>query len=57
MYNREALDIIKNVSETFKLMKNASESLAGRVRIINLNSFTYSDIMQNKKRNYFIQFI
>lgn len=57
MYNREALDIIKNVSETFKLMKNASESLAGRVRIINLNSFTYSEIMQNKKRNYLIQFI
>lgn len=29
-------------SQAFKLMKNASESLAGRVGIVNLNSFTYS---------------
>lgn len=40
-------------SQTFKLMKNASESLAGRVGIINLNSFTYSEIMQNEKKELF----
>ncbi len=31
-------------SQQFHLMKNVSESLAGRVGIINLNSFTYSEI-------------
>ena len=34
-------------SQQFHLMKKASESLAGRVGIINLNSFTYSEIKQN----------
>ena len=40
-------------SQAFKLMKNASESLAGRVGIINLNSFTYSKIIQNEKKELF----
>ena len=40
-------------SQAFKLMKNASESLAGRVGIVNLNSFTYSEIMRFKKSEYF----
>ena len=40
-------------SQTFKLMKNASESLAGRVGIVNLNSFTYSEIMRFKKSECF----
>lgn len=34
-------------------MKNASESLAGRVGIINLNSFTYSEIVKNEKKEIF----
>lgn len=34
-------------SQQFKLMKNVQESLAGRVGIVRLNSFTYSEI--NKK--------
>ncbi len=36
-------------SQQFHLMKNVSESLAGRVGIINLNSFTYSEINKNIK--------
>ncbi len=40
-------------SQQFHLMKNASESLAGRVGIINLNSFTYSEIIRNEKKNTF----
>lgn len=34
-------------SQQFNLMKNVSESLAGRVGILNLNSFTYSEIVDN----------
>lgn len=34
-------------SQQFHLMKNVSESLAGRVGILNLNSFTYSEITEN----------
>lgn len=40
-------------SQQFHLMKNASDSLAGRVGIINLNSFTYSEIIQNKNKKLF----
>ena len=40
-------------SQQFNLMKNASESLAGRVEIINLNSFTYSEIVKNEKKEIF----
>ena len=40
-------------SQQFHLMKNASESLAGRVGIVNLNSFTYSEITRNEKKNNF----
>lgn len=40
-------------SQQFHLMKNASESLAGRVGIVNLNSFTYSEIIRNEKKNTF----
>lgn len=36
-------------SQQFHLMNNVCESLAGRVGIVNLNSFTYSEI--NKKEN------
>ena len=35
-------------SQQFHLMNNVSESLAGRVGIINLNSFTYSEIKRVK---------
>ena len=40
-------------SQQFHLMKNASESLAGRVGIINLNSFTYSEINKTINKNLF----
>ena len=40
-------------SQQFELMKNASESLAGRVGIVNLNTFTYSEIVQNNKKTLF----
>lgn len=40
-------------SQQFNLMKNASESLAGRVGIVNLNSFTYSEIVKNEKKDLF----
>ena len=43
-------------SQQFHLMKNASESLAGRVGIVNLNSFTYSEITRNEKKNTFEPF-
>lgn len=34
-------------SQQFKLMKNVKESLAGRIGIIKLNSFTYYEIIEN----------
>lgn len=40
-------------SQQFSLMKNASESLAGRVGIVNLNSFTYSEIVKNNNKGLF----
>jgi len=40
-------------SQQFNLMKNASESLAGRVGIVNLNSFTYSEIVKNENNDLF----
>jgi len=40
-------------SQTFKLMKNVTESLAGRAGIIEMNSFTYSKIVENNKKSYF----
>ena len=40
-------------SQQFHLMKNASDSLAGRVGIINLNSFTYSESIQNENKKLF----
>ena len=40
-------------SQQFHLMKSASETLAGRVGIINLNSFTYAEINNNAKRVLF----
>lgn len=40
-------------SQQFHLMKNVSESLAGRVGIVNLNSFTYSEITKNMDKILF----
>ena len=40
-------------SQQFNLMKNASESLAGGVGIVNLNSFTYSEIVKNENKDLF----
>ena len=40
-------------SQQFELMKKASESLAGRVGIINLNSFTYGEIKKNNQKVMF----
>ncbi len=40
-------------SQQFHLMNNVSESLAGRVGIINLNSFTYSEIKRVKNKKLF----
>ena len=40
-------------SQQFHLMKNVSESLAGRVGIVHLNSFTYSEIIRNNKKTLF----
>ena len=40
-------------SQQFHLMNSASESLAGRVGIVNLNSFTYSEIIQNSEKKVF----
>ena len=40
-------------SQQFHLMKNVSESLAGRVGIINLNSLMYSEIVENNRKELF----
>lgn len=40
-------------SQQFHLMKNVSESLAGRVGIVNLNSFMYCEIVRNKSKVLF----
>ena len=40
-------------SQQFHLMNNVSESLAGRVGIVSLNSFSYSEIVQNKNKKLF----
>ncbi len=40
-------------SQQFHLMKNVSESLAGRVGIVNLNSFMYSELMENDDKILF----
>lgn len=40
-------------SQQFHLMKNVSESLAGRVGIVNLNSFTYSEINRTINKTLF----
>ena len=40
-------------SQQFHLMNNVSESLAGRVGIVNLNSFTYSEITRNNNKILF----
>ena len=37
-------------SQQFHLMKNVSESLAGRVGIVNLNSFMYAEIKKNNNK-------
>lgn len=39
-------------SQPYKLMKMASESLAGRAAILNLNSFTYSEIEKIDKEEF-----
>ena len=40
-------------SQLFDLMKNVTESLAGRAGIVKMNSFTYSEIMRNTKKEVF----
>ena len=40
-------------SQLFDLMKNVTESLAGRAGIVKMNSFTYSEIAQNKEKELF----
>lgn len=40
-------------SQQIKLMKNIQESLAGRVGIVKLNSFTYSEIVGNEEKDLF----
>lgn len=40
-------------SQQFHLMKNVSESLAGRVGIVNLNGFMYSEIKRNTSKALF----
>lgn len=40
-------------SQQFSLMKNVQESLAGRVGIVKLNSFTYSEIKNNHNKAVF----
>lgn len=37
-------------SQAFSLMKNVSESLAGRAGIVEMNSFTYSEVMAEVER-------
>ena len=40
-------------SQRFELMKNATESLAGRTGILNMNSFTYNEIMRGPECEVF----
>ena len=40
-------------SQAFELMKGVTESLAGRAGILNLNSFTYSEIVKSKNIELF----
>ena len=40
-------------SQLFDLMKNVTESLAGRAGIVKMNSFTYSEIMRNTRKEVF----
>ena len=40
-------------SQLFDLMKNVTESLAGRAGIVKMNSFTYSEIIQNTEKEIF----
>lgn len=40
-------------SQLFDLMKNVTESLAGRAGIVKMNSFTYGEIVQNIEKNIF----
>lgn len=40
-------------SQQFKLMKNVTESLAGRVGIVKLNSFTYKEIKETTNKSVF----
>ena len=40
-------------SQLFDLMKNVTESLAGRAGIVKMNSFTYSEILKNSEKEIF----
>ncbi len=40
-------------SQAFELMKNVTESLAGRAGIVRMNSFTYNEIVQNENNELF----
>lgn len=40
-------------SQLFDLMKNVTESLAGRAGIVKMNSFTYSEIARNAEKEIF----
>lgn len=40
-------------SQLFDLMKNVTESLAGRAGIVKMNSFTYGEIVKNIKKEIF----
>ena len=40
-------------SQLFDLMKNVTESLAGRAGIVKMNSFTYSEIVRNTEKEVF----
>lgn len=40
-------------SQLFDLMKNVTESLAGRAGIVKMNSFTYSEIVKNTQKEVF----
>ena len=40
-------------SQLFDLMKNVTESLAGRAGIVKMNSFTYGEIVENDKKELF----
>ena len=52
-YAPELFPYIKMKVDIFDLMKNVTESLAGRAGIVKMNSFTYSEIMQNSKKELF----